>query len=188
MPAQSRHLAANLLSLRRARRWSQQRLADLAAVPRTTLAHMESGAGNPSLHNLSRVAHALNVSIEELLARPRQACRLIKAADLQRQEQRSGDVLITDLLPEKVRGLEIVRLRLRPGSQRPGHPHLLGTHEYLHGLAGCVSVLLAGELYRVEQGDVLAFAGDQAHSYLNRDQALAEAISVVVPVNTLQLA
>ncbi|MGJ8669663.1 MAG: helix-turn-helix domain-containing protein [Oceanococcus sp.] len=182
----SRHLASNLIHLRRARNWSQQRLAQRAELPRTTLANMESGRGNPSLHNLSRVAAALNVSFEELLARPRSACRLIKATELP-QDDRNDGFKIIDLLPEKVRGLEIVRMHLAAGSQRVGRPHLLGTHEYLHGLKGCVSVLVNGELYRVEAGDVLAFAGDQAHSYLNRERGAAEAVSVVVPVNTVQL-
>ena len=182
----SRYLASNLIHLRRARNWSQQRLAQRADLPRTTLANMESGRGNPSLHNLSRAAAALNVSLEELLARPRNACRLLKAAELPQDEHTDGFKVI-DLLPEKVRGLEIVRMHLAPGSQRVGQPHLLGTHEYLHGLRGCVSVLVGGELYRVEAGDVLAFSGDQPHSYLNRERTSAESVSVVVPVNTVQL-
>ncbi len=182
----SQNLASNLIKLRSARNWSQQTLAQRAELPRTTLANMESGRGNPSLHNLSRVSAALNVSLEELLARPRRDCRLIKASELPVEKALDG-FRVTDLLPEKVRGLEIVRMHLAVGSQRVGHPHLLGTHEYLHGIKGCVSVLLAGDLYRVEAGDVLAFAGDQAHSYLNRERGVAEAVSVVVPVNTVQL-
>ena len=35
------------------------------------MTHIESGSGNPSLHNLIKVAAALQVSIEELLTRPR---------------------------------------------------------------------------------------------------------------------
>lgn len=182
----SRHLAENVLALRRNRGWSQQRLADLARIPRSTLAGMESGGGNPSLNNLAAVATALHVSIEELLAKPRYASRLIAAADVPVQRERGGAVRVHDLLPERVRGLEIIRLELDAGAQRKGHPHLPGTREYLHGLEGQISVIAAGELFAVNAGDVLAFPGEAAHSYLNRSSHRACAISIVVPLSAAQ--
>ncbi len=179
----ARHLAENVLALRRGRGWSQQRLADLAQIPRSTLAGMESGSGNPSLHNLAAVAGAFHVSLEELLAKPRQASRLIAAADIPLHRERGGAIRVHDLLPERVRGLEIIRLELDAGAQRKGHPHLPGTREYLHGLEGEVSVIAAGELFLVCAGDVLAFPGESAHSYLNRSSRPASAISIVVPLS-----
>jgi quercetin dioxygenase-like cupin family protein len=63
-----------------------------------------------------------------------------------------------------------------------GQPHLPGTKEYLTVLEGEVSVYVAGNLYAVQAGDVLAFPGNQPHSYLNTQFAPAVAISVVIPV------
>jgi len=59
---------------------------------------------------------------------------------------------------------------------------LPGTKEYLTVLEGEVSVYVAGNLYAVQAGDVLAFPGNQPHSYLNTQFAPAVAISVVIPV------
>src|SRR3954462_15868205 len=42
------HLARNLVSLRHVRGLTQDGLAKAAAVPRSTVANLESGAGNPS--------------------------------------------------------------------------------------------------------------------------------------------
>ena len=50
------HLARNLASLRHARALTQDALAKAAAVPRSTIANLESGAGNPSLAVLVKVA------------------------------------------------------------------------------------------------------------------------------------
>ena len=52
------HLARNLAGLRYARSLTQDALARAAAVPRSTIANLESGAGNPSLVVLVKVAHA----------------------------------------------------------------------------------------------------------------------------------
>src|SRR3982074_3035036 len=53
------HLARNLAARRRAPHLTQDALARAAAVPRSTIANLESGAGNPSLVVLVKVAHAL---------------------------------------------------------------------------------------------------------------------------------
>src|SRR5688572_22140522 len=69
------HLARNLASLRHTRSLTQQELARAAAVPRSTIANLESGEGNPSLAVLVKVAGALGVPIDELLAGPRALVR-----------------------------------------------------------------------------------------------------------------
>ena len=67
------NLAGKVKRLREARGLSQQRMADLAGIPRPTWASLESGAANPTLSVLSRAAEALQVSIEELVGPPRTA-------------------------------------------------------------------------------------------------------------------
>ena len=67
----SGHLSRNMFNLRQARNLSQGALASLSGLPRSTVSHIESGSGNPSLRSLIKVANALHVSIEELLARIR---------------------------------------------------------------------------------------------------------------------
>ena len=68
-------LARHLKALREARGAPQAQLAKLAGVPRATWANLESGASNPTLSVLHRVAGALQVSLEELVARPRASAR-----------------------------------------------------------------------------------------------------------------
>src|SRR5690348_17033211 len=69
------HLARNLVSLRHTRGLTQDGLARNAGVPRSTIANLESGEGNPSLSVLVKVAQALGVPIDELLASPRAMVR-----------------------------------------------------------------------------------------------------------------
>jgi transcriptional regulator with XRE-family HTH domain len=176
------HLAENVRSLRRARSWTQQQLSERAGIPRSTLASMESGAGNPSLTNLASVSAALGAGIEELLARPRSDCLLIRAADVPARNRSRGRVVVTKILPERIRGMEIDRIALAAGSSMGGTPHVTGTKEYFYCLTGGFQVLVNGQLFEVGTGDVLAFPGDQRHSYRNHGAEDAAAISVVVPV------
>src|SRR5512144_2705734 len=75
-------LAQNLRQLRVARGLTQEQLAKVSGVPRPTWAHLESGAANPTLGVLVRVADALEVRIEELIGPPRAAARLYRAGTL----------------------------------------------------------------------------------------------------------
>ena len=114
--AVSTNLADNLVAIRGRRNWSQSQLAQRADIPRSTVANMESGSGNPSLSNLARVCAALGVGLEELVARPRSDSKLIRQADVPVRNLSHGRVRISKLLPERVRGLEIDRMDFDAGA------------------------------------------------------------------------
>jgi transcriptional regulator with XRE-family HTH domain len=58
---------ANLRTIRESQKFSQEQLADLANMHRTYLSGIERGIRNPSLHNILRLARALNVDLGKLL-------------------------------------------------------------------------------------------------------------------------
>ncbi len=175
----SRHLAANLIELRRRRGITQATLSKLARVPRSTVTYLESGEGNPSLRNIANVAAALQVTIEELLAPPRASCQLIKANELPRRERVKGKVMVYQLLPDPIPGMVIERMEFGAQTELRGVPHVSGTKEYLTCLRGSVSVTVVNETFVVGVGDVLAFPGDRPHLYRNVGSKSAMCISVV---------
>jgi transcriptional regulator with XRE-family HTH domain len=178
----SRYLSINLVSLRRKRGLSQNQLSERADIPRSTITHMESGEGNPSLTNLCKLAAALGISIEELLSRPRSECTLLKAEEVPVLNRSAGKVRVHKLMPDAVRGIEIDKVEIQADSSMAGSPHLLGSKEYLITLSGEVIVSVAGDDFAVTSGDVLAFPGDQRHAYRNRKSRPAVALSVVLPM------
>lgn len=174
-------LATNIRQLREGRGFTQQQMARLAELPRATWANLESGAGNPTLNVLHRVASALQVSIEELISAPRAVCQLYRKAALPVRRQGMGE--IRKLLPDSLAGMEIDRMELPPGARMPGVPHTPGTREYLTCESGELTVLVAGERFELQTGDVVVFQGDQRHSYLNPGTRPAIGYSVVVLVS-----
>src|SRR2546429_9503050 len=104
---ESDHLADNIKALREARGLSQQQIAKAAGIPRATWTHLESGAANPTLAVLIKVASALQVRLDELLAPARQPARLLHADELPMRLR--GTVAIRKLLPETLPGPSLER-------------------------------------------------------------------------------
>ncbi len=179
----SGRLGDNVRQLRAARGKTQQQMAGLAGVPRATWANLESGGANPTLAVLHAVATALSVSLEELLAPPRATGRRYPKADL--PTKRRGKVEIRKLLPDPVPGMDIERLELPPRSRMTGVPHTSGTREYLACEVGTIRLVASGDQFDLEAGDVVAFRGDQRHSYANVGRGTAIGYAVITLVSPL---
>jgi transcriptional regulator with XRE-family HTH domain len=174
------HLARNLVALRQARRLTQDALAAAAGVPRSTIANLESGDANPSLAVLVKVAGALGVPIDELLAAPRAKVRRWSTEDVG-QHHRGRGITERPLVPEAVPDQMCSLMDFAPAGVMGGTPHLPGTREFFTCLEGRVNLYILGEKYELGAGDVLAFPGNVPHSYQNPDAtAPARGISLVI--------
>ena len=171
------HLGRNIQTLREARGRTQQQIARVAGIPRATWANLESGAANPTLSVLIKVAHALQVRLEELIEPPRRTGRLYRAADLPWREKNT--VVVRKLLPETIPGLEIERMELPPRASMAGVPHTAGTREYLTCERGQIELSAGGESFALQPGDVVVFRGDQKHGYRNPGATTTIAYSVI---------
>ena len=178
--AAASHLARNLASLRHTRSLTQDALAKSASVPRSTIANLESGAGNPSLVVLVKVANALAVPIDELLASPRARVRHWPAAEVAARSKGRG-VQVRALVPEPIPDGVLEVMDFEPAAVMGGTPHLPGTREFFTCLTGRVNLTVAGDRHELAEGEVLAFPGNQPHSYQNADAlAPARGVSIVI--------
>jgi transcriptional regulator with XRE-family HTH domain len=175
----SRHLARNLSTLRQLRKLTQETLAKAADVPRSTIANLESGDGNPSLAVLVKVARALQTSLDELTASPRAKVRRWASKDLASRSRGRG-VTTRDLVPEPVPEEVMELMEFAPDAVMAGTPHLPGTREFFSCLEGRVTIFVAGEKFELDAGDVLGFPGNVPHSYRNTGSSRASGVSVVV--------
>jgi transcriptional regulator with XRE-family HTH domain len=174
------NLARNIAALRHGRSLTQAAVAKAAGVPRSTIANLESGEGNPSLVVLTKVARALGSPIDELLASPRAKVRRWEASEIEVRQKGRG-VAIRPLVPEPVPEEMMDLMDFPPGATLRGTPHLPGTREYFTCLQGRVRIIVAGDRHDLSPGDVLAFPGSLAHAYQNPDDATpARGVSIVV--------
>jgi len=171
------NLAMNLRILREARGLTQQQMAKLTELPRPTWTNLESGAANPTLGVLVKVATALQLRVEELIGPPKASARFYRARDLPQRQR--GQVSVRKLLPDPLPGLEIERMEFPVGASLVGVPHTPGTREYLTCESGQVQLQAAGERWVLQPGELVVFRGDQRHSYKNVGPQAAVAYSLV---------
>jgi transcriptional regulator with XRE-family HTH domain len=171
-------IGRNVKQLREARGMTQGQMAKVSGMPRATWTNLESGVANPTVAVLHRAAGALQVTIEELLSSPRAACEFFPLGTL--PTRTPGQAKVRRLLPHDIPGMEMDRIELPPGGRMPGVPHTPGTREYLTCETGELTLVAAGETWKLKPGDVISFRGDQRHSYGNAGTKVAVGYSVVV--------
>jgi transcriptional regulator with XRE-family HTH domain len=171
------HLAANVKQLRAGRGLTQEQMSRLSGLPRATWANLESGASNPTIAVLLKVASAFQVSVEELISAPRATARHYPAASLPRRTR--GQVDVRKLLPDSLPGLELESMALAPRARMTGVPHRAGTREYLTCESGAIVLTASGERFVLAPGDVVVFRGDQPHAYDNPGARIAIGYSFV---------
>ncbi len=171
-------LSQSIRTLREGRGLTQQQMAKASGLPRATWANLESGACNPTLAVLARVASALSVPFEELLMPPSPAARHYPKDTLPVREKQGA--IVRSLLPHKVPNMVLERMELSPGVRMAGTPHSPGTREYLACEKGSIELIASGERFVLAAGDVVVFRGDQRHGYENRGSVVAVGYSVVV--------
>lgn len=176
------YLADNLRHFRRAEGYTQRELADVAGVPRATLASMEHGGANPGLQGVLAVARALNVSLDELVtAPPEQRHFLVHAQDRKTATADGGRYRATPLSPVSARGIQIQQVELAPGCDTLGNPHPTGSQEFFLVLSGAATLTVAGDAVRVEKNALLQFPGHLPHRYANNSGSEpVRAVSVIV--------
>jgi transcriptional regulator with XRE-family HTH domain len=169
----------NLYQLRKRRNLSQQQLAELAEIPRTTISNFESGSGNPTLQNLMLIATSLQVSINELLTVPVNEVQLISSHQMPLKKERR-EFSVQDLIPNTNDIIEIEKLEIRPNGLMGGVPHLKGSKEYFICFKGTATVIVEGVRYILKTGDLLIFPGDSRHSYKNDKSTTLTGISIIL--------
>jgi len=172
---QGASLASNMKYLRKEASLSQEQLSERSGVPRSTIASLERGEGNPTLQVLLGVARGLGVSIAELLAQRKANATLHRREDhgrLEYQISRPSAGAVCDevagmrrLTPAQSRYLTIEEISLTGTEVAVATPHPIGTEEFFFVVSGSCDVEVAGELFRVAEGDLLRFDGSQLHSY-----------------------
>lgn len=136
----STRLANNIKRLRDARGLSQQGLADASGVPRPTVAHLESGQGNPTLAVASKLARCLGVTLDRLVEEEGGELRVLELSEL--RVDRRGKAKRTSLFPESLGREQLAeRIELKPGGSCQ-----------LETLGGAVAVVVCerGELVLTE--------------------------------------
>ncbi len=173
------HLADNLKRLREARGWSQQQLADCSGVPRPTLAHLESGEGNPTLSVLVKVALALGSSLEQLVASPCPQITLVPLESLVVRQR--GKSELRELFSDQ-QGIRLERQELPAQVRSSFGPVSVGHQQVIACESGRLEVTAAGSQFRLRSGSVLQARGELELVVENPGARVAVCFVAVLPL------
>ncbi len=154
---------------RQARRWTLERLAEVARVSRRMVVSVEQGAVNPSVGTLLRISDALGIGLPALVepppGRPVKLTRSGDGAVLWRGDAGGHAVLVAGTEPPNV--VELWDWTLGPKERYAGEVHSAGTRELIQVREGEITVQVAAQKVGLAVGDALSFPGDVPHSYAN---------------------
>jgi transcriptional regulator with XRE-family HTH domain len=167
-------VAREIRAHREARGLSLTATAARAGLSKTILATIESGAGNPSLGTLARIARALDVTVGTLLAEDDPVrSQLIRRTDGEWFSFESGIRGRLIHVDGRERRLEALEMRLEPGMHYRSRAHAPGTEELVICLDGALTLGPEGHEAHLSKGDALHFAADIPHSYRSDDGCVA---------------
>lgn len=185
-------IAGNMKLLRKEQSLSQEQLSERSGVPRSTIASLERGEGNPTLQVLMGISQGLGVTIAELLAQrqPRASVHRREAHARYPQQlitmskaQSAHTIELQRLSPSHARYLVIDEVTLMRGEKFVAQPHPPGTEEYFYPVEGSFQIEVANDHFTIHECDVLRFDGDQKHAYACADTSdRARGFSVVVQI------
>ncbi|MFE6906673.1 helix-turn-helix domain-containing protein [Streptomyces erythrochromogenes] len=163
-------------SLRKARGWSLDNLAERAGISPSQLSRIETGHRRLSLDQLTAIAEALGKSLDELVESPDDSDVVIRP---ERDERRG---LTTWLLSKNdgPHGLTVGKMRItdQAGDVSPDD---LGVHpgrDWFTVLSGTVVLYLGERVIRVEAGQAASFSTMTPHT-LRSDRGPAEILIIL---------
>ncbi len=167
-------LAHNLRELREARSLTQQELSDRSGVPRPTLAHLESGQGNPTLTVLIKVAAALGIGIEALVSASKPKVKVVTRADVPSEER--GGVELRTLGVDLGVGFERWELARGARLERSAGRH--GERRVVVCEAGEVSITVGTSEHRLRAGELAVIDAAARPAFESRGRGVSIVYSV----------
>ena len=154
---------------RQLRRWTLDRLAEIAGVSRRMVINVEQGAANPSVGTLLRISDALGIGLPALVEPPQfKRVKVIRRGDgatLWSSQAGGRGVLEAGTEPPDV--IELWDWTLAPGDLYVSEAHTPGTKELVQVQQGAITVEVADQPVNLDALDAITFPGDVAHSYAN---------------------
>ena len=177
-------LGSAVQRLRKAREMSWGELSEVSGVAKSIISQIERNETNPTIATVLKLADALGVSPEQLLAQAAERPAII-------QHQRRADIPVLFSEDGKCRlhiigALELVEhvqwydFHAEPGGVLASEPHQPGCTEHLHVLHGQIEVTSGEETRLVRASESLRYRGDLPHVLRNTGNEEAHATMVLI--------
>jgi XRE family transcriptional regulator, regulator of sulfur utilization len=167
-------------AIRAKRGLTQQQLADLAEIPRATLATIEKDDSNPSLAVVYKISVALGVVLDDLIICNEKRVQKIEASEMVIQETSDGTYRAVHVSPQSNHHFTQMVFSLQGNSSYHGKPHPPGSDEYFYVLEGDILLTVGSEEINLTKGESAYFGANVNHRYTNPGSTKAVCIVSIV--------
>jgi len=164
------NIGKNLNNVRKRRRLSLDKVAELTGVSKAMLGQIERGESTPTVNVLWKIATGLKVSFSSLLANREEdkETLLIHHSEVPPIVEENGQMRIyPQFMFDSNRGFEVFIIELEPGCSHRSEPHDEGVEEYISLIEGALEVTLGEEVYVLNKGDAIRYLANKKHIYSN---------------------
>jgi len=173
-------VAENLKKIRKEKKLSLDKLAELTGVSKSMLRQIEMGASSPTIATIWKISNGLKISFTSLLNAPQSETILIRRPDAEPLVEDKGKYRLYPLFPSADgRRFEIYSIEIEKGGRLKAEAHQDGTQEFITVYEGELSLQVNGEDYHLDQGDSIMFRADHRHTYHNPGKSLTK-LSLVI--------
>ncbi len=188
-PDLTRALGQQVRQLRIDRGLTLEDLSARSGCSLGSLSQIERGLGNPSFATLVRIAHALRVSVAQLVELGPDLKPTISPVVRGDQRRRlnphnaiHGDGTTYELLtPDLDHQLEVLYVNVPPGMSTEATPFVHEGEEVGYIVSGTHEVHVDGVTHTLEAGDSISYASTVPHWYRNAGNVVVEAIWIITP-------
>lgn len=165
----NRAVAENIKRIRKTKKLSMERTAELAGVSRSMLGQIERGEANPSVAILGKIATALKVPAQVLMENDGfEALLLSRELDNKPARLDGGKAVLRPSFPyDEVTRQETFFLDLYISAKYFPEVSVPGCVCHATVLSGTVQVTAQGEQLQLQERDALRFAADQPYGFEN---------------------
>lgn len=183
-PVTPPEVGPTLQKLRLKRGLTLENLSRTAGVSKSMLSQIEREKANPTIAVAWRLANALGIGIEELLAGEMQEVEAIHILEPHETPTLPGShagYMLRILGPMELAGkYEWYELTLAPEGALVSNSHDPGTMEYLTLLHGAVEVEVDDTKKKLKTGGTARYQADKNHTIRNTGKTEAKALLVVI--------
>tara|TARA_R110002110_G_scaffold395201_1_gene609730 strand:- start:370 stop:993 length:624 start_codon:yes stop_codon:yes gene_type:complete len=177
----SPELGKTIQRLRKAYNLSLGELSEQSGVAKSIISQIERNETNPTLATVGRLSHALDTTIDQVLASETHSNIIEKSGVSAIPMLTSEDGLCTMAIIgwlNTVTWVQWYDFKAKPGGVLESDPHPKGSVENLSVLKGELEVWVDGDSNTVRQGETLRYRGDLPHRITNIGEGPAHATMV----------
>lgn len=162
-------IGKNLNKIRKQKKLSLDKVAELTGVSKGMLAQIEKGSSNPSVSTLWKIATGLNVSFSYFMEEDDMEIVYICHNDIKPIVESDEKMRVFPLFPhDNTRKFEVFTIELEAGCNHQSLPHNEGTEEYIIVTKGQMEVEIGTSIYKLSHGDAIRYFANKSHCYRNK--------------------